>query len=455
MNCSIILAAGLGTRMKSSLPKILHNVLGKPMIQYVIEAHKSAGIDKVFIVLSENKLLEEFIANKYPDITVLFQDKPLGTGDAVKRVLPEITENDNYLITPGDVPLLNGAALLKFIEKSSGSISVLTTLLDNPFGYGRIIRKNGKLSKIVEERDANKEEKKVNEVNSGIFYIKGYALKKYIPLIANDNIQKEYYLTDIIKLSNDDNSDILPIIEEDSVLFQGVNTREQLVNIEMEKQKRINYEFLVNGVTIHIPNSVVIEDDVIIGNDSEIFQNSRITGKTKIGNNCLIGQNCYIESSIIGDNVVIKDNSYIENAVVGNRCIIGPMAHLRPETILSDNVHIGNFVEVKKSVIGENSKINHLTYIGDAEIGKDTNIGAGTITCNYDGFNKFKTVIGDRVFIGSDSQLVAPVTIEDDVYIGAGSTITKTVKSGSLSLTRADQKTIPGYTDRVRKRSKK
>ncbi len=457
MDTVIVLAAGKGKRMKSSLPKVLHPFLGKPMLGRVIESVRKTEADKLIVVIPPFEVVERFVKDNYEDVETVIQDEPLGTGDAVKRALPLIEEEGYSLIVPGDVPLMDTSTLKELSGfKGKADLVVVTTVLEDPFGYGRIVRdKEGNIERIVEEKDADEDVRKIREVNTGVYLVRNELLHRYLDLLGKENAQGEYYLTDIVALAVKDGGVVKPFLVEDHVQFSGVNTRSQLVELEKIYLRRIVDKWLENGVTIHFPETVYIEPEVEIGKDTEIFSGVYLIGRTKIGENCRIQAGVRIENSTIGNGVVIKDNSYIEESIVGDECKIGPMAHLRPGTRLAEKVSIGNFVETKKAEIGRGTKINHLSYIGDAEVGEDVNIGAGTITCNYDGFFKYKTIIGDRVFIGSDTQLVAPVKLEDDVYIGAGSTITKDVPKGNLSLTRAEQKFVPGYTYRKREKMKK
>ena len=452
----IILAAGEGKRMKSATPKVLHNILGKPMLYRVVSAVKESGVEKIFVVTSPSEKLINYIESELPFATSVIQDTPLGTGDAVRRVL-EYLEDGYSLIIPGDVPLLSGEVLKEIVNQNNTfDALIVTTYIGNPYGYGRIIRDaNGNIKAIIEEKDADEDTKKIKEINTGVYVIANSLLKKFIPKLTNENAQQEYYLTDVITMAVKEGYKVKPYLVENSENFMGVNSRKQLVEVEKIYLKKIIEKHLNNGVTIHFPESVYIEPEVEIGRDCEIFSNVYLTGKTTIGENCTIQSGVRIENSRIGNGVIIKDNSYIEEAIIGDNCKIGPMAHLRPGSVLADKVSIGNFVETKKAEIGRGTKINHLSYIGDAELGEDVNIGAGTITCNYDGFFKYKTKIGNRVFVGSDTQLVAPVELEDDVYIGAGSTITKNVPKGYLSLTRAEQKFIKDYTYRKRAKMEK
>ncbi len=450
----IVLAAGKGKRMKSSLPKVLHRVLGKPMIERVIDAVTGSGAEEVVVVASPDDRVRSFIEEKFPGVKIAIQDEPLGTGDAVRRALPFLEREGYSLITPGDVPMLEGSSLAKVVEYGRDyDLLIVSMVLDDPYGYGRIVRDaDGNVVAIVEEKDADEDIKKIREVNTGVYLFRNEILFEYIDRLDNRNAQGEYYITDLVRLAIENGYRVGAMVDPDPDQFRGINSRKQLVEVERIFVERIVEKWLEEGVTIHFPHSVYIEPEVTIGRDTEIFAGVHLAGKTRIGEGCVIQSGVRIENSTVGENVVIKDNSYIEDSMIGNDCKIGPMAHLRPGSVLADRVSIGNFVETKKATIGRGTKINHLSYIGDAEIGEDVNIGAGTITCNYDGFFKYRTIIGDRVFVGSDTQLVAPVKIENDVYIGAGSTITRDVPEGVLALTRVSQTHVEGYTYKKRKK---
>jgi bifunctional UDP-N-acetylglucosamine pyrophosphorylase/glucosamine-1-phosphate N-acetyltransferase len=442
----IILAAGQGTRMKSSLPKILHPLAGRTLIEHVYIAASPFDSSDVHVVygFGGKQILEKL---SHLQVKWVEQAEQLGTGHAVAQAINDVPGKDNVLILYGDVPLITYATLERLVSASRESgFSLLTSYIDDPRGYGRIIRDSkGDITSIVEEKDATEEQRSVCEINTGMMTVKASWLKKWLSDLSNDNSQGEYYLTDVIKMAVDEGIIIESISSESVVEIQGVNDRRQLSELERYYQLVQAHHLMKEGVTLMDPNRFDLRGELEIGRDISIDINTIIEGSVSIGDNVRIGQNCHMKDADIGDNVTILPNCVIENAIIGKNCRIGPFARVRPETRLAANVHIGNFVEIKKSEIAEGSKVNHLSYIGDSEIGKDTNIGAGTITCNYDGAHKHKTVIGNNVFVGSDTQLVAPVSIGDNVTIGAGTTVTKDVEKDTLTVSRAEQKNIKGW----------
>ncbi len=452
----IILAAGLGTRMKSDIPKVLHPLCGTPMIQYVIDTVKKLRPEEIVTVINkDHKPLKELLKDK---TSIAIQKKALGTADALRTGIRTIKKRAPILVINGDTPLVRLETLKRFIKlhrAEQSPISILSFITEAPSSYGRIIRdKAGDVIAIREQIDATPEERKIKEVNSGIYIIEPEALE--LLRFIKKNIKKgEYFLTDIVSIGVRRGLKVraYPVAEEEDLL--GINTRKELSIASAIMRKRINEGFMLEGVTIINPENTYIEKDVRIGRDTVIYPGVHIEGKSVIGDRCIIYQNVRISNSIIGNLVVIKDSSVIEESVIKDGSQIGPFAHLRPGTCIEKNVKIGNFVEVKKSSIGEGTKAMHLTYIGDAEIGRNVNVGAGTITCNYDGFKKYKTIIEDDVFIGSDTQLVAPVRIKQGAYIGAGSTITKDVPEHSLALSRTPQRHIPEWAKKHRQKAKK
>jgi len=442
----IILAAGQGTRMKSSLPKILHPLAGRALLEHVYIAATRLEASQVHVVYGYGG--EKILADlSHLDVSWVEQTEQLGTGHAVAQAIDAVPSSDEVLILYGDVPLITHETLahLVLVSRESG-FSLLTSYIDDPRGYGRIIRDSkGDITSIVEEKDATEEQRAVCEINTGMMCVKAKWLKQWLANLNNGNSQGEYYLTDVIKMAVDEGI-IIESIKSESVLeIQGVNDRRQLAELERYYQMIQAHHLMNQGVTLMDPHRFDLRGDLETGKDVVIDINTIIEGSVSIGNNVSIGPNCHIKDADIGDNVVIQSNSVIDNAVIGKHCIIGPFARIRPETRLSDNVHIGNFVEVKKSQIDDGTKINHLSYIGDSDIGKNTNIGAGSITCNYDGAHKHTTTIGDNVFVGSDTQLVAPVSIGNNVTIGAGTTVTKDVQENMLTVSRAEQKIIKGW----------
>lgn len=450
---TVILAAGKGTRMRSELPKVLHEIAKKPLLKHVYDLSSQLANNSIKIVYGHGGVLVKESLSEL-NANWVEQKQQLGTGHAVQQVADQIGDEDIVLILYGDVPLLKLHTIEQLIPLvKDKSIALLTVNLDNPTGYGRIVRDNdGKVLRIVEEKDATKDEKLITEGNTGILALHGLELKDWLSQLGNSNAQGEYYLTDVIEMAVTDGYTVntLLVQSEDEVL--GVNNRQQLSHLERVYQKEQAEILMAKGVTLLDPARFDIRGEVeYLGIDITIDVNVVLEGKVSIGNNVTIGPNTIIKDSIIAEDVEILANCVIENAVVGQGSRIGPFARLRPEAVLADHVHIGNFVEIKKSTIASGSKVNHLSYIGDTTIGSQVNIGAGTITCNYDGVNKFRTIIEDGAFIGSDTQLVAPVIIGKNATIGAGSTITKDSPENQLTLSRAKQITIPSWQRPVKK----
>jgi len=450
---TIILAAGKGTRMRSELPKILHQIANRPLLQHVYDTAKRLDDNVIKIVVGHGS---EQVTNtlKNLDADWVEQKQQLGTGHAVQQVSDQITDTDTVLILYGDVPLLKLATIKLLIANvDDRSLALLTVNLANPAGYGRIVRNaGGQVTKIVEEKDATTGEKQINEINTGIMAVQGKQLKKWLSQLNNSNAQGEYYLTDVIEMAVADRINIVTSQPETEDEVLGVNNRIQLSHLERVYQQEQANSLMEQGVTLKDPMRFDQRGSIeSLGQDIEIDINVILEGKNSIGSYVKIGANTQIKNSIIGDHVEILANCVIEDAVIGQGSRIGPFARLRPESVLANDVHIGNFVEIKKSSVAAGSKINHLSYIGDATVGAKVNIGAGTITCNYDGVNKFRTVIEDGAFIGSNSQLVAPVTIGKNATIGAGSTITKDSPENQLTLSRAKQISLAGWQRPVKK----
>jgi len=442
----IILAAGQGKRMNSDKSKVLNLLAGKPLLTHVCETAIKIEHREIYIVYGcGGEQVRDSLKNF--QVTWVKQDEQLGTGHAVQQVLPSIPKTDDILILYGDVPLINETSLTKLVKAAVDTgFSLLTAYFDEPYGYGRIVRDSSdNIVAIIEEKDATEEQQSICEVNAGFMVIKSETLNGWINSLNNKNKQNEYYLTDIVAMAVKDNIKVSPVLAESIIEVQGINTRAQLSEAERYYQIVQAYHLMDEGVGIADPSRFDLRGELEIGSDNEIDVNVVMEGRLKLGNNISIAPNCLIKDTIIGDNVKIFANSVIENSIIGNDCRIGPFARIRPDSILDDHVHVGNFVEIKKSSLGKRTKANHLSYIGDAEIGNDTNIGAGVITCNYDGANKHKTTIGDNVFVGSDAQLIAPVRIDDGSTIAAGSTITKNVGSNSLAISRAEQKSVPSW----------
>ena len=450
---TIILAAGKGTRMRSELPKILHQIAGKPLLQHVYDMSCQLPDNAIKIVVGYGA---EQVKQTLQHLQAgwIEQQQQLGTGHAVQQVSGQIGDSDTVLILYGDVPLLKLATVQQLLANTDAqSLALLTVNLDNPTGYGRIVRDaQGQVSRIVEEKDATESEKLIHEVNTGIMALPGRPLKKWLAQLDNNNAQGEYYLTDVIAMAVADGVAVKSCQPETTDEVLGVNDRIQLSHLERVYQSEQAKRLMQRGVTLIDPARFDLRGAVEnLGQDVVIDINVILEGKVSIGNNVKIDANCHIKNSTIGDAVEIFANCVIEDTVIGQGSRIGPYARLRPETVLAEGVHIGNFVEIKKSSVGQGSKINHLSYVGDASVGSQVNIGAGTITCNYDGANKFRTIIEDGAFIGSDTQLVAPVTVGKNATIGAGSTITKSTPPEQLTLSRSKQITMEGWQRPVKK----
>ncbi|VAW50855.1 N-acetylglucosamine-1-phosphate uridyltransferase / Glucosamine-1-phosphate N-acetyltransferase [hydrothermal vent metagenome] len=448
MNLSvIILAAGAGTRMCSLKPKVLHELAGIPMVEHVYNTSKTLGAKQIQLVYGHGgDLLKEQCAHF--DVEWSQQTEQLGTAHAVQQASPKVDSDDIALILYGDVPLIKAKTLKALVSKvSENNVALLTVSLDEPTGYGRIVRdkKNKKVSAIVEHKDASDEIKKIKEVNTGILALKAGYLDECLNKIDNNNAQGEYYLTDIIAMAVNDGNEILTTQAEHSYEVEGINDRKQLARIERIFQRGIAEELLIGGVGLADPDRIDVRGELNAGNDSFIDINCIFEGEVNLGTGVTIGAGCVIKNSTITCDCIIKPFSIIEDAFVEKGAEVGPFARLRPGTRLKQKARVGNFVEIKNSELGENSKASHLSYLGDSKIGKNVNIGAGTITCNYDGANKHQTVIKDGAFIGSDTQLIAPVTVGKNATIGAGSTITKDTQDDSLTLSRSQQKTIPDW----------
>jgi bifunctional UDP-N-acetylglucosamine pyrophosphorylase/glucosamine-1-phosphate N-acetyltransferase len=457
---SIILAAGKGTRMKSDLVKVLHPLLGVPMLSYPVELSlKDIKVEKTILVVGHqaDKIKEKF---KDPRIHFVLQEEQLGTGHAVLQALPFLQSfNGTVLILCGDVPLVKMETLRSFIDtfwRNESNLSVLTAVVENPSGYGRIIRgPTGWLERIVEEKDGSDDEKLIREINTGIFCIKAPFLIDGLKEIGQENAQGEYYLTDLVEIGRKRGVRCSAHMVADPTEVMGINTRADLaVANEVLRQEKV-MDLMLSGVTIIDPKTAYADKTVEIGKDTIVHPNCVLQGKTKIGERCVIESNARIVDSLIGNEVLVRSNSVITESKIDDGASIGPFAHLRPLTEIKTKAKIGNFVEVKKSVIGKGTKANHLTYIGDSLVGEEVNVGAGTIVCNYDGFEKHQTIIGDRVFVGSNVELVAPVKVGSRSSIGAGTTVTKDVPEGALAISRVRQKNIKGWSKKMDLRQKK
>lgn len=454
---TVILAAGAGTRMKSSIPKVLHKLMGKPLIAHVADAALSFGSSRCIVVLGRHTQAAKDILGT-DRLTYALQEKQDGTAGALRSALPALKGLDSeLLVLSGDTPLVTPELLKRFLKlhrQKKEDISVMTFNAEPPHAYGRIVREAGKIARIVEDRDATADEKLITEVNSGIYLMKP-AVLKLISLIPLNRKKGEYYLTDIVGIALKKGMKAGAHMLGSETELTGINTRTELHRATLFMRDRITEKHMHNGVTFIDASSVFISPEAKIGQDTVIYPNVHIEGKSIIGKGCVIYPNSRIDESSIADDVIIKDSSVIESSLIKSGASIGPFAHLRPGSIIGASAKIGNFVEIKKSVIGKGSKASHLSYIGDAVVGKDVNIGAGTITCNYDGKNKFKTEIQDNVFIGSDTQLVAPVKVGKGAYVGAGSTITHDVPAHSLAISRTQQRNIKGWAKKKASKSVK
>lgn len=450
----VILAAGKGTRMKSATTKVMHQLAGRPLVEHVIDTAKQLMPDKLAVVCGNGaEQVQSLLTTK--DISHVMQNEQLGTGHAVMQAQSAFEHAAEVLVLYGDVPLTQLRTLERLINCGNrNSLRILTTELNDPTGYGRIVRDaDSKVISIVEQKDADQAQLEIKEVNSGIMVLPAQWLKTSLSKLENNNAQGEYYLTDMVELAVADGLEIDTAHCIDTAEVAGVNTRQQLAELERHFQALQAERLMTTGVTLYDPSRLDIRGEVTIGQDVIIDVNVILEGKVNIADNVTIGANCIIKDATIGQGTEIFANSMIDSATVGANVSIGPFARLRPGTVLSDKAKVGNFVETKNANIGEGSKVNHLSYIGDTDMGSGVNIGAGTITCNYDGANKHRTVIGDNAFIGSDSQLIAPVTVSEGATIGAGTTLRKDAEAEALTLTRTVQKTVAGWKRPVKKKT--
>ncbi len=447
----VILAAGRGTRMRSKYPKVLHPIAGKPMLEHVITSARSINAAAIHVVIGHGgQMIREAISAT--DIQWVTQEQQLGTGHAVAQVIDEIGEDSIVLVVYGDVPLVATETLSALaMAANDDTLALLTVNLVEPQGYGRIVREQGIIQSIVEQKDATSDQLAITEINTGILAVPANKLTRWLPLLSSNNAQGEYYLTDIIAMAVSEGMSVVAQHPDSPLEVEGVNNRMQLATLERFFQQRQADKLLLQGATLADPARIDIRGNLTVGEDTFIDSNCIFVGDVAIGDDVTIGPNCIIEDAVIGSGTIIKANSVIEGTTMGVACEVGPFARLRPGTQLSARAKIGNFVETKKAKIGEGSKVNHLSYIGDATVGVAANIGAGTITCNYDGVNKFVTEIGDGAFIGSNSSLVAPVSIGKDATIAAGSTITAEVADQQLGVGRGKQRNIDGWKRPVKK----
>ncbi len=441
----IILAAGKGTRMRSTLPKVLQPLAGRPLLGHVIETAKKLNAANIITIYGHGgNLVQQAFAQE--NVEWVEQAEQLGTGHAVKVTLPVLPTDGVSLILSGDVPCITEATLKKLLQASAETgIGIVTLTVDDATGYGRIVRKNGEIQAIVEHKDANDEQRKIKEFNTGIYCVNNAKLHEWLPKLSNENAQGEYYLTDIIAMAIADGLSVASVEPELAFEVEGVNDRVQLATLEREFQNNQAKKLMQQGVHLIDPARFDLRGHLSVGQDVRIDINVIIEGDCEFGDHVEIGAGCVIKNSKIAAGTKVQPYSIFDNAVVGADAQIGPFSRLRPGAKLADEVHIGNFVEVKNSSIGLGSKANHFTYLGDAEVGAGSNIGAGTITCNYDGANKFKTIIGDSAFIGSNSSLVAPVNIGNGATVGAGSVITRDVAENSLAFERSKQVAKENY----------
>ncbi len=448
----VILAAGQGTRMRSKLPKVLHPLAGRPLLDHAIQAAKRLAAERVAVVYGH---AGEQVKGAFsdPDLIWVEQKEQLGTGHAVEQAMPAMKEMDQVLVLYGDVPLLRDTTLRSLTTACMyADLTLLTAAFDDPTGYGRIIRNNsGKIESIVEHKDATPNQLLLKEINTGILIARREALEGWLQRVENNNAQGEFYLTDVVKLAVADSVCVQSSQPEDLDEVAGVNDRAQLAHLERRFQEWQAGRLMRDGLGLCDPNRFDLRGTLKFGQDVNIDINVLLEGEIELGDDVFIGANSVLRNCRVADGVVIKENCVLEDAVIGANCSIGPFARIRPETELAQDAHIGNFVEIKKSRIGTGSKVNHLSYIGDCNIGKQVNVGAGTITCNYDGANKHLTVIGDGAFIGSDTQLVAPVEIGAGATIGAGSTITSRAPNDTLTLSRSKQISVKGWKRPVKK----
>ncbi len=444
----VILAAGKGTRMKSTRPKVLHPIAGRPMLDHVLETARSLGAAACHVVIGGGaESVRSWFAQAHPattDVTFVVQEPQLGTGHAVQQAMPEIPDDARVLVLYGDVPLIEVQTLSDLLAAADSGVGVLVAEVPDPHGYGRILRRAGKVTSIVEEKDATPAQRKVTEINTGLMVAPARSLRAWLSQVGNRNAKSEYYLTDVVRLAARDRIRIQTSRVHSAEEVHGVNDRTQLARQERAYQRQQADRLMGLGVSLVDPERFDLRGSLLCGQDVVIDVGVVIEGEVELGDHVRVGPYTVLKNTKIGADTRIESHCVLDSAIIGRNCNIGPFARFRPSSRLADDVHIGNFVEVKNSILGEGTKANHLAYLGDATIGARVNVGAGTITCNYDGANKFRTVIGDDVFIGSDSQLIAPVTIGDRAYIAAGSTIARDAPADQLTICRArEQKSVP------------
>ncbi|CAH0532203.1 Bifunctional protein GlmU [Vibrio stylophorae] len=439
---AVILAAGKGTRMYSNMPKVLHQVAGKAMVKHVIDTCVATGAEHIHLIYGHGgDQMKAYLADE--PVNWVLQQEQLGTGHAVNQAMPHIADDEKVMVLFGDVPLISAETLENLLDaQPAGGIALLTVLLDDPTGYGRILRKHGPVVGVVEHKDASEEQKRINEVNTGVLVASAVDLRRWLGSVKNENAQGEYYLPDIIAMAHQEGRGIEAVHPENAIEVEGVNSRSQLARLERAFQHKQAEDLLNSGVTLRDPSRFDLRGELQFGEDCEIDVNVIIEGSVTLGNNVVIGAGCILRDCEIDDSSVIAPYTIIDGATLGEQCTAGPFARLRPGSELKAKAHVGNFVEMKNASLGEGSKAGHLTYLGDATLGARVNVGAGTITCNYDGANKHHTEIGDDVFVGSNTEIVAPVTIANGATIGAGTTLTRNVEAQALVITRSRAKSV-------------
>jgi len=447
---AIILAAGFGTRMKSKHPKVIHDILGKPLVSCVVQSAKDAGVDEICVVVGHAS--DQVKSAIKEEVSFAMQLEQLGTGHAVIMAEDFIEEEGKTLVLFGDTPLITSETLKALLEttiEKNNAVTVLSTVVDEPHGYGRIIRKDGQFSKSVEHKDATVEERSVAEINSGMYCFDSKALKTALSKLSNDNSQGEYYLPDVLPIIMNEGGQVEALITKNSDEILGINTKVQLAEARTILQRRINNEHMLNGVTIINSDQTYISQEVIIGQDAVIYPNTFIEGASIIGEDSIIGPNAKVVNSQVGKGTSVEQSTVLESTI-GDRTTVGPYAYIRPNSQIGNEIKIGDFVEVKNAVIGDGTKISHLTYVGDADVGKKVNFGCGTVVVNYDGQKKCRTTIEDEAFIGCNTNLVSPVTVHTRAYTAAGSTVTKDVPEESLAIARSRQTNIEEWVKRNR-----
>ena len=448
----VILAAGMGKRMNSRLPKVLQPLAGKPMLRHVVEKARQLNPSKLIVVIGHgaDAVRDAFVDAS--DITFVMQEKQLGTGHALMQALPLCDLTSPTLVLLGDVPLIEVSSLRRLIDLSADGLGLLTVCLEEPTGYGRIVRENGQVQGIVEQKDATEKELLINEVNTGIMLLPTQYLDAWLGSLKNENAQGEYYLTDVIGMAVQQGIKVVATQAGSATEVEGVNNKVQLARLERAYQRQKAFGLMRSGVTLLDPDRIDVRGELVCGKDVEIDVGCIFVGKVKLADGVKVGAYCTLKDVEVGAGTEILSYCHFDGAKVGENVRLGPYSRLRPGAVLADETHIGNFVEIKKSNIGFASKVNHLSYIGDTDMGARINIGAGTITCNYDGVNKFRTTIGDDAFIGSDTQLVAPVTVGKGATLGAGTTLTKNAPDDKLTLSRARQVTVEGWKRPTKKK---